>query len=114
MSIPVQVGPKTIVALRYRMKNAQGDLLADILDEDPVCFLYGSGEILPGLESMLTGLNIGEQKTFTTSPGTTPGLTGTYYFDVIIDDIRWATDTELNQKVPLVASPDDCGAGCCC
>jgi hypothetical protein len=114
MNSLIKVGPKTIVALRYRMKNAQGDLLADIMDDDPVCFLHGSGEILPGLESMLTGLRIGEQKIFTTSPDTTPGLAGTYSFEVIIHDIRWATDAELNQKAPLVASPNDCGAGCCC
>jgi FKBP-type peptidyl-prolyl cis-trans isomerase SlyD len=115
MSNPMKVGPKRIVALRYRMKNAQGDLLADIMDDDPVCFLHGSGEIIPGLESMLTGLRTGEQKSFTISPETAPDLTGTYSVDVIIDDIRPATDVELAaQELSLPVDHKDCGPGCCC
>ncbi|MEX2234638.1 MAG: FKBP-type peptidyl-prolyl cis-trans isomerase [Cyclobacteriaceae bacterium] len=68
MDASIQIGSHRIVAMRYTMKNSAGEILANTLEEEPVRFLYGSGEILPGLEHPLTGLRIGEQKSFSLSP----------------------------------------------
>ena len=87
--------------MRYTMKNSAGEILVNTLEEEPVEFLFGSGEILPGLEHSLTGLKIGEQKSFSVSPETVPGFGQTIHFDVVIDDIRWAT-------------VDECGPDCDC
>jgi FKBP-type peptidyl-prolyl cis-trans isomerase (trigger factor) len=102
--------------MRYIMKNSEGSVLANTLQEQPVEFRYGSGEILPGLEGPLTGLKIGEQKTFSLSPESVPGLNQTFYFDVIIDDVRWPSETEAQEVKDNLLKPEqkDCGPGCDC
>lgn len=105
MNTVISVGSERIVSLRYTMKNAVGEVLADAAEQEPVKFLFGSGEILPGLESPLEGLRIGEKKSFSLSPETVPDLNETFHFDVIIDDIRPANDPESDAA---------CGPGCDC
>jgi hypothetical protein len=115
MSAMITVGPKKMVAMRYIMKNAQGDILGNIMENEPVRFLVGAGTILPALEEKLTGLRIGDRKNFSINPETIAELTSTYSFDVVIDDIRWATRSELRAKEARVGKPDkDCGPGCFC
>ncbi|MGC1244409.1 MAG: FKBP-type peptidyl-prolyl cis-trans isomerase [Chryseosolibacter sp.] len=106
----IRVGPRRLVTMRYTMKNATANVLANTLDDQPVTFVFGSGEILPGLEAPLAGLKIGEHKSFCLSPETSPGLDQIFYFDVVIDDIRWITDenTDTSKKEA------DCGPDCAC
>ena len=103
----IRVGLNRMVTLRYRMKNSSGEIIANTLDRQPVTFLYGSGKILHGLEQALEGLKIGQQKSFKISEEDTPGLRGTFQFDIVIDDISWADDSSS-----LRASP--CGPDCLC
>lgn len=94
-----------MVAIRYRMKNSAGAILADTMGSEPVKFAYGSGEILPELESALKGLKVGEQKSFTVSGA--PGMDQAFCFDVVVDDISWI------ESQPA-ADANDCGPGCAC
>jgi len=100
--------------MRYVMKNSREEELANTMAEEPVTFMFGTGEILPGLEAPLKGLKIGEEKSFALSPDTTPELDQTLYFNVVIDDVRWATETRRATD----ASPDQtdgaCGPDCDC
>jgi hypothetical protein len=100
--------------MRYVMKNSEGVILANTLGEPAVEFRYGSGEILPGLEGPLTGLKIGEQKTFTLSPETVPGLNQTFRFEVIIDDVRWPAEMEQKTAMDDTDRDSECGPGCEC
>jgi hypothetical protein len=111
MNTNLRVGSKRIISIRYRMRNQAGEMLVDTFEGEPANFLYGSGDILPGLEGPLTGMRIGEQKTFTLSGDHAPELDQTYFFDVIVDDIRWAPDPEMK---PLKNPASDCGPDCDC
>ena len=111
MSTNLRVGSKRIISIRYRMSNAAGEMLVDTFEGEPTNFLYGSGEILPGLEGPLTGMRIGEQKAFTLSGESAPELDQTYHFDVIVDNVRWAPDEELK---PVKNPAMDCGPDCDC
>lgn len=113
MKTKIRVGSGRIVAMRYIMKNSEGAVLADTRKEPPVEFRYGSGEILPGLEGPLTGLKIGEQKTFSLSPESVPGLNQTFYFDVIIDDVRWPARAEEKDS-NIANAKETCGPECDC
>ena len=114
MNSMIKVGPKRIVVMRYRMKNSEGEILADIMNTDPVKFLFGSGEILPELEGTLTGLKIGEHKLFALSSEKNGDLNRSYHFDVVIDDILWVSES-LNEKPSPVSSQEkDCWPGGCC
>ncbi|MEX1241886.1 MAG: FKBP-type peptidyl-prolyl cis-trans isomerase [Cyclobacteriaceae bacterium] len=113
----IRVGPQRVVAMRYIMKNSTEEVLVNTLEQEPVTFTFGSGKILPALEQPLTGLKIGEQKSFRLTPESSPGLDQTYYFDVIIDDIRWDNGDEPEPEdvgISLQNSADDCGPDCNC
>jgi FKBP-type peptidyl-prolyl cis-trans isomerase SlyD len=115
MKTLIRIGSGRVVAMRYRMKNSQGEVLINTLEGEPVTFLYGSGEILPGLEKPLSGLKIGEQKSFGLSAEAVPQFGQTMYFDVIIDDIRWpAGNDSPTIKSTLDNTADICGPGCDC
>jgi FKBP-type peptidyl-prolyl cis-trans isomerase SlyD len=115
MNKMIRVGPDRILSIRYLMKNSREEVLVNRLQQEPVTFTFGSGDILPGLEAPLTGLKIGEQKSFWLSPDSTPGLDQPLYFEVIIDDIRWASEGEpKNVKSSALNSINDCQPDCGC
>ncbi|HEX8040645.1 MAG TPA: FKBP-type peptidyl-prolyl cis-trans isomerase [Chryseosolibacter sp.] len=101
----IRVGANRVVALRYRMKNSAGETLVNTMESEPVKFVYGSGEILPALESALKGMKIGEQKNFTLPAA--HGLDQPFSFDVVIDDICWIESEPATKG-------NDCGPGCAC
>ena len=42
-------------------------------------------------------------------------LRGTFYFDIIVDDVRAATREEIEAGKPLQNEQNkECGPGCCC
>ena len=109
----MQIEEKTVVALRYVMKNDRGEVLEDILNGSPVRYLHGSGNILPQLEAKLAGLEAGSRKSLSfREPGSTTSVGETFYFDVVIDEVRTATEEELQMGKPVLIS--DCGPDCCC
>jgi len=110
----IRVGPERIIAMRYVMKNATDEVLVNTLEQEPVSFMFGSGEILPGLEGPLKGLKIGEEKSFSLSPDSTPGLDQTFYFRVIIDDVRWANEGSASEEHSGKKNDNDCGPDCAC
>jgi len=97
------------------MKNSTGDVLQDILQGSPVEYLHGSGHILPALEANLTGLQPGDKKLVGISNETDFQLDASFYFDVVIDNVRPATEEELIRGKPIKPeNNDECGPGCIC
>ncbi len=111
----MQVADKTVVALRYCMKNSKGDVLEDILNARPVEYLHGSGNILPELEKSLVGLTPGDERSLSISGQTGLQVESAFYFDVVIDNVREATEEEIKKGKPVLPnSKEECGPGCCC
>ena len=98
----------TVVSLRYVMKANSGEIIEDIMNNKPIEYLHGGGNILPSLESVLEGLAVGTQKTFTVHDDQ---LTYPLHLDVVIDEIREATTEEIKSGK---AGKEECGPGCCC
>jgi len=86
----MEVANKTIVSLRYIMKNKRGEELDNIMDGSPVKYLHSAGKILPQLELCLEGMKAGERKSFSFSDQS--NASQEFYFDVIIDEVRMATE----------------------
>jgi FKBP-type peptidyl-prolyl cis-trans isomerase 2 len=103
----IRVGLNRMVALRYTMRNSSGEIIANTMHKEAIRFIYGSGEIVSGLEEALNGLRVGEHRSFKVSEDTAPGLNGTFQFDVIIDDITWADE-------PKSRAAANCGPDCLC
>lgn len=102
-----------VVSLRFVMKNNDGDVIEDIMNQPPVDYLHGSGNILPALEAAVEGLKVGDKKLIVFKNDESSGEN--YQIDVVIDNVRAATPGELNSGKAEIASKDEaCGPGCCC
>ncbi|UOO88530.1 peptidylprolyl isomerase [Vitreoscilla massiliensis] len=51
-----------VVSFHYTLTNAQGDVL-DQSQDQPMPYLHGAGNIIPGLEKELTGKKVGDKLT---------------------------------------------------
>lgn len=109
------VANNTVVALRYCMKNGDGDVLENILHAAPVEYLHGGGSIMPALEAGLAGLEAGAVKKISISGEHDVQLPGSFYFDVVIDSVRAATEEEIATGKPIKPQTrEDCGPDCIC
>lgn len=109
----MKIAANTVVSLRYIMKNESREVIEDIINTAPVKYLHGSGNILPALEACLEGLETGQHKSISISNQTSSQLNEQFHFDVVIDDVRPATEGELKKGKPI-HSTNECGPECCC
>lgn len=61
----MKITKNTVVSISYRLysNDADNELIEETEQGDPFSFLYGHGEVLPGVESGLDGLSTGDQFT---------------------------------------------------
>ena len=51
-----------VVSFHYTLKDSKGEVLESSVNDEPLSFLEGVGQIIPGLEGALKGLKKGEKK----------------------------------------------------
>jgi len=56
------------VTVHYTGKHENGDVFDSSKDKQPISFTVGSGQVIPGFESAVIGMNKGETKTVTIQP----------------------------------------------
>jgi len=111
----MMVEEKTVVSIRYKMKNSKGEVLEDIFDSLPISYLHGKGSILPSLEQELTGLSEGEEKEiFLSKENGFQDLDDDFHVLVVIDKVRYASDEELKNGINPQLPEDYCGPDGCC
>ena len=111
----MKIENNTVVSIRYIMKTGEGEVLENIMDKQPTQYLHGTGNILPALESGLAGAQQGENKSIILLMETGVGSTNQFHFDITIDEVRSATEAEIEQGKPVeVPVKNQCGPGCCC
>ncbi len=64
----------TVVSFHYRLSDSGGVALGDSGDHEPVTYLHGHGNLVPGLESGLRGRETGDTFTVTVPPEQGYGL----------------------------------------
>ena len=109
----MQVSNNTVVGLRYIMTDTNGNVMENTMNGPMVEYVHGIGSILPQLEQQLTGLNTGEQISFSFRDDSV----GHIKFEVIVDAVREAAAEELASGKPRSALQKDdesCGPDCCC
>ena len=57
----MKVGKDKVVLMHYTLKNDTGDVIDSSDGADPLPFLQGHGNIIPGLESALEGSKVGDK-----------------------------------------------------
>ena len=55
------IAPDQIVSIRYTLKNDAGDVLDSSSDGEPLIYLHGHGNLIPGLERELAGKKTGDK-----------------------------------------------------
>ncbi len=64
----MQVADNTVVSIHYTLRNAEGETIDSSAGGEPLAYLHGAGNIIPGLENALAGKNVGDQMTVTVPP----------------------------------------------
>jgi len=80
-----------IAIIHYTLKNDQGEVLDSSDGGDPLPYLHGASNIVPGLEKELAGLKIGDTKDIDVAPEEGYGV----------------PNPAMIQKVPRDAFPED-------
>jgi len=64
----MQIGPNKVVAVSYRLQSSQDGaepvFVEETGNENPLTFLFGSGQLIPEFESNLEGLTVGKEFSF--------------------------------------------------
>lgn len=58
----------SVVGISYVLTNTAGEELDRAEKAEPLYYLHGSGQIVPGLEKELEGLKVGDKKDVTVTP----------------------------------------------
>ena len=59
---------KSVIMFHYTLRNADGDQLESSAGKDPLAFIEGSGNIIPGLEKALVDKQAGDSFSATVTP----------------------------------------------
>ena len=70
----MKVGKDKVVLMHYTLKNDEGDVIDSSDGADPLPFLQGHGNIIPGLESALEGSKVGDKLDVSIKPEEGYGL----------------------------------------
>lgn len=102
-----------VVAFRYIMKNNRGEVIENTMEGSPKCYLHGSGEILPALQAQFEGLKTGDSKIIHLRKQ--DGVAEQdFTFDIVIDNLRSASEEELILGYPVSIDSLICDSNCIC
>lgn len=64
----MQISDSKVVYIHYTLTNATGELLDKSPEEEPLGYIHGAGNIIPGLENALQGLVAGDERDVEVEP----------------------------------------------
>ncbi len=64
----MQITDKAAVSIHYTLTNPGGEQLDSSRGEEPLLYLHGAGNIIPGLEAALTGKSVGDKFNVSIAP----------------------------------------------
>ena len=95
----MQIAENTVVAIDYVLKDDEGQVLDSSEGREPLLYLHGAGQIIPGLERELDGKQVGDQLQVTVSPGDGYGeRKDELRLDVARDQFDGIDDLELGMQ----------------
>ncbi|MBR9726672.1 peptidylprolyl isomerase [Shewanella intestini] len=57
----MKIAKQTAVTIHYKLSNAQGEQIESSFGAEPMLYLHGAENIIPGLESALEGKEVGDK-----------------------------------------------------
>ncbi|MBA2780131.1 FKBP-type peptidyl-prolyl cis-trans isomerase [Billgrantia kenyensis] len=64
----MQIAQNSVVAFHYTLTNDAGEVLDSSEGRQPLTYLHGAGNIIPGLEKQLEGREVGEKLNVSVAP----------------------------------------------
>lgn len=64
----MQIAPNSVVHMHYTLTDTKGQVLDSSSGGEPLAYLHGAGNIIPGLEKALTGKTVGDKLSVTVPP----------------------------------------------
>ncbi|HWO43077.1 MAG TPA: peptidylprolyl isomerase [Candidatus Eisenbacteria bacterium] len=58
----------SVVSIEYTLTDEKGNVIESNVGKEPMTYIHGAGQIVPGLEKELAGMKTGEQKKVTVKP----------------------------------------------
>lgn len=94
------VGDGLVVSLAYSLRLDDGEEIDSAAGDDPLVYLHGAQNIIPGLERELAGLKIGDARSVTVNPGDAYGEMDPDAFELVPYD-AFPGDLELEEGMGL-------------
>jgi FKBP-type peptidyl-prolyl cis-trans isomerase SlyD len=79
----MSIGTDSVVTIHYTLKDDAGAVLDHSEPGEPLAYLHGHGNIIPGLEKELTGKDTGDALTVTVAPAEGYGE----YDDALVESV---------------------------
>ena len=70
----MKIANNTVAAIEYTLTNTKGEVIDSSVGFEPLKYLHGAQNIIPGLERELEGLTVGDEKSVTVKPEDGYGL----------------------------------------
>lgn len=61
MNNTTKIADNTVVSIEYTLKDDEGEVLDTSAGAEPLSYLHGHGQIIPGLERELAGRSVGDE-----------------------------------------------------
>lgn len=101
----LRVGDGLVVSLAYKLRLDDGEEVDSATGDDPLEYLHGAQNIIPGLERALTGLKVGDARSVTVSPGDAYGEMDPDAFELVpYDAFPGDLDLEVGMGLRMVES----------
>lgn len=62
------IGDNAVVSIHYKLSDAEGNEIENSAGSDPLKYLHGVGNLIPGLETALVGKSAGDELTVAVPP----------------------------------------------
>ncbi|MGO3345465.1 MAG: FKBP-type peptidyl-prolyl cis-trans isomerase [Marinomonas sp.] len=62
------ITPNSQVTLYFELSLEDGQIVDSNFEHEPACFVFGDGNLLPAFESVLVGMSVGQEDSFSMSP----------------------------------------------
>jgi FKBP-type peptidyl-prolyl cis-trans isomerase SlyD len=77
------IGDNCVVAIHYTLTDDEGTVLDSSREGDPLNYLHGANNIIPGLESELTGKSVGDSFQVSVAPADGYGVKSAELIQVV-------------------------------
>jgi FKBP-type peptidyl-prolyl cis-trans isomerase SlyD len=94
------VADDIVVRLDYTLRLDDGEVIDASTEEEPLEFVQGAGEIIPGLEQALYGMSVGDKKKLVIDPDEAYGDVDEDAFQLVPHDL-FPEDTEIEEGMAL-------------